>query len=130
MRKARLTKRAVLLPPGADAARLQGRAISPDEPPDGWTLVWSASQQRWVPGSAGSGSVPIIEDLSTQIDGIATVFTTANNYTSGTLEVWVNGMYQGKPPKHFLELTPTTFQFLDFILVVGMELAVRYLPSP
>lgn len=81
----------------------------------------------YVDGIA-AGALPRY-DLSVQIPQPSDIYTTPTNYAAGTLEVWVNGLYQGVPPKHFTELGPNTFQFLDFTLAAGMELVVRYLPS-
>ena len=80
---------------------------------------------NWIPGGGG-GSNFVLEDLTSQINGIATQFQTSNNYVAGTLEVYVNGAYQGRPPTHFTEVPPDKFNFLDWTLTVGEELFVRY----
>lgn len=79
-----------------------------------------------TPPDPGGGSGNTREDISGQITGKTDTFSTTKPYIPGSLEVWVNGLYQGIPPKHFEELTPTTFKFLDFMLMPGMELVVQY----
>lgn len=69
-------------------------------------------------------------DLSVQIPGPGGSYTTPTNYAAGTLEVWVNGLYQGIPASgHFTETGANSFTFNDFPLILGMEIVVRYLPS-
>lgn len=79
---------------------------------------------------AVSGALPRY-DLSAQIPGAPPgTYTTPTNYVAGTLEVWVNGLYQGIPASgHFTETGANTFSFNDFALGPGMEIVVRYLPS-
>jgi len=82
----------------------------------------------YVDGIA-AGALPRY-DLSVQIPGPAGSYTTPTNYAAGTLEVWVNGLYQGIVASgHFTETGANTFTFNDFPLGPGMELIVRYLPA-
>ena len=53
------------------------------------------------------------EDLSSQIDGIATEFTLLNAYVSGTLRVYLNGLRQQKGVgEDYIEVTPDKIEFV------------------
>ena len=53
------------------------------------------------------------EDLSSQIDGIATEFTLLNDYVSGTLRVYLNGLRQQKGVgEDYVEVTPDKIEFV------------------
>ena len=53
------------------------------------------------------------EDLSSQIDGIATEFTLLNEYESGTLRVYLNGLRNQKGVgEDYIEVTPDKIEFV------------------
>ena len=59
------------------------------------------------------------EDLSSQIDGIATEFTLLNDYVSGTLRVYLNGLRQQKGVgEDYVEVTPNK---LDFVIHLEVD---------
>lgn len=80
------------------------------------------------------GDGRIYEDLSDQIDGVETTFTTTYKYQAGTIVVLVNGVDQGVLPGPATELTDQTFVFGpdagQFVLKSPKDtLEVRYLPK-
>jgi len=64
------------------------------------------------------------EDLSSQIDGIATEFTLLNEYVGGTLRVYLNGLRQQKGVgEDYVEVAPDKLDFaraleVDDILLI------------
>lgn len=71
----------------------------------------------------------VIEDLTDQIDGLETVFTTSYKYRLGTLAVKINGLDQGPASVAFTELTNQTFEFSVFVLRTPDMLLVHYIPE-
>jgi hypothetical protein len=69
----------------------------------------------------------IEEDLTPQIDGIIVEFTVANNYVSGTMMLYLNGLRQAKGAgKDYIEVAPNKVQF--FIAPdIDDELLVDYI---
>jgi hypothetical protein len=79
-------------------------------------------------GGSGSGNYAV-EDLTCQIDGNTSTFTSAVR-TLGTISVFRNGQELGKPGTlaggaHVEELSTTSFR-IDTIPKVGEELHIRY----
>ncbi|NMC34669.1 MAG: hypothetical protein GYA36_19780 [Veillonellaceae bacterium] len=70
------------------------------------------------------------EDLTSQIDGQQTTFTTTYKYISGTLRVRLNGVEQGPLPGSCAEVTETTFIFIPYVLRPPDTLFVVYSPKP
>lgn len=69
------------------------------------------------------------EELTSQIDGITDTFTTANNYISGTLRVYVNGARRSPGiGKDFVEVSANTFQ-LNFIPTSEQTIIIDYIKS-
>jgi hypothetical protein len=62
--------------------------------PSGHVLKWDSSQLAWYPAADGGAPVEVEEDLSAQTDGERTVFTTEQNYVTGSLVVYYNGLRQ------------------------------------
>ena len=67
-------------------------------------------------------------DLTDQIDGTKTTFTVSEEYKTGTLRVYYNGIRQIEDVT-FSETTTTTFT-LTFQTVIGDYLAIDYTPKP
>jgi len=85
--------------------------------------------KNYVDGLVGSGGVRY--DLSAQIPAQGDVYLTPTNFTVGTMEMWVNGLYQSLAAAgHFTEQLPNHVKFNDFPLILGDELVVRYIPAP
>lgn len=54
------------------------------------------------------------EDLSPQITGANTQFTLSNNYTTGTIRVFLNGLrQQSGVSKDWVEVAPNIIEFTD-----------------
>jgi hypothetical protein len=69
------------------------------------------------------------EDLSSQIDGIATEFTLLNEYVGGTLRVYLNGLRQQKGVgEDYVEVAPDK---IDFVIVLEVDdiLLVDYIKN-
>lgn len=66
-------------------------------------------------------------DLTDQIDGSKTTFTVSEEYKTGTLRVYYNGIRQIEDVT-FSETTTTTFT-LTFQTVIGDYLAIDYTPK-
>jgi hypothetical protein len=66
-------------------------------------------------------------DLTDQIDGSKTTFTVSEEYKTGTLRVYYNGIRQIEDVT-FSETTTTTFT-LSFQTVIGDYLAIDYTPK-
>jgi len=63
--------------------------------PNGHVLKWDSSQLAWYPAADGGGApVEVEEDLSSQTNGDTTSFVTEQNYVSGSLVVYYNGLRQ------------------------------------
>ena len=69
----------------------------------------------------------IEENLTSQVDGSATSFTTSSNYTSTSLQVFWNGLKQVKDTS-FTESGTNTFT-TTFTPLSGEYLTVTYRPS-
>lgn len=68
-------------------------AIDPTlTPVTGHTLIWDGAKYIDAAGYA-----PILEDLSSQLTGTATHFTTSNVFVGGSLDVFDDGLAQNKP---------------------------------
>ena len=53
------------------------------------------------------------EDLSSQIDGIVTEFTLANDFSNGTIGLYLNGLRQQKGAgKDYIEVAPNKIDFV------------------
>jgi hypothetical protein len=73
-----------------------------------------------------SNNLIIEEDLTPQIDGIIAEFTIANNYSFGTMMVYLNGLRQKKGiGKDYVEVSPNKIEF-DIPPENGDELLVDY----
>jgi len=66
-------------------------------------------------------------DLNSQVDGLKTVFTVPENYESGTLYVFFNGVLQTRGDG-YTETTSNTFTF-SFTPISGENVIVLYTPS-
>jgi len=66
-------------------------------------------------------------DLNSQVDGLKTVFTVPENYESGTLYVFFNGVLQTRGDG-YTETTSNTFTF-SFSPISGENVIVLYTPS-
>ena len=66
-------------------------------------------------------------DLNSQVNGSNTVFTVPENYTSGKLFVWFNGVMQTRGDT-YTETTSSTFT-LTFTPVTGENIIILYTPS-
>lgn len=66
-------------------------------------------------------------DLNSQVNGLKTVFTVPENYESGTLYVFFNGVLQTRGDG-YTETTSNTFTFA-FTPVSGENVIVLYTPS-
>lgn len=80
-----------------------------------------------------SGAAPsanfAVEDLTSQIDGITSTFTSGTRIL-GTVAVFLNGQHLGTPGllaqgAHVQEINTTSFQ-IDVVPSVGEELHIRY----
>jgi len=68
------------------------------------------------------------EDLTAQIDGVVTIFTSVNNFKAGTLVAHLSGLQQQEgsaPSGDYLEIDDNQFQF-NKAPKIGMKLAVSY----
>ena len=84
----------------------------------------------WKQLGGGTGSTLVaVEDLTSQIDGITSTFTTTQAISTNKLSVYRNGQHLGTPgtlPADQVQiLTPTSFQ-IDQIPAVGEQLHVWY----
>lgn len=77
--------------------------------------------------SRPTGALPAREDLTSQINSFTDVFTLPLPYVPGTVRLWVDGVDQGVPPKHFVEILPDQIRFLEYAPIVGEEVVVWYL---
>ena len=68
------------------------------------------------------------EDLTSQIDGTKTTFIVSEEYKTGSLRVYYNGVRQVEDVT-FSETTASTFT-LNFQTVTGDYLAIDYTPKP
>lgn len=68
------------------------------------------------------------EDLTSQIDGTKTTFIVSEEYKTGSLRVYYNGVRQIEDVT-FSETTASTFT-LNFQTVTGDYLAIDYTPKP
>jgi hypothetical protein len=66
-------------------------------------------------------------DLNSQVDGSTSVFTVPENYTSGKLFVWFNGVMQTRGDT-YTETTASTFT-LTFTPETGENIIILYTPS-
>lgn len=66
------------------------------------------------------------EDLSSQVSGSTTEFTTSRGYVLGTLRVWWNG--QRQTTTEFTEINATTFTATGFTVEAGDAMEVAYRP--
>ena len=67
------------------------------------------------------------EDRSSQIDGIKTEFTLLNDFSSGTVKVYLNGLRQQKGAgKDYIEVSPDKIDF-DIKLDIDDILLVDYI---
>jgi hypothetical protein len=67
------------------------------------------------------------DNLSSQVDGTRTVFTTPSSYVSGSLRVWYNG--QRQTTTEFSETSVTTFTTTGFTAASGSAIEVEYRPA-
>jgi hypothetical protein len=65
------------------------------------------------------------EDLTAQINGVATVFQTTNEYVAGTLKVYVDGL-RYRPTTDYTESGVDTFTIVGDIITVGSDMIVDY----
>jgi hypothetical protein len=77
----------------------------------------------------GTPNLPAQEDLSSQINGSQTTFTTTWRFIPGTLRVFKNGLYQGVSGGNFTENSTSHQAFtMNFgAPIVGDELIVDYI---
>jgi len=68
------------------------------------------------------------EDLTSQIDGTKTTFIVSEDYKTGSLRVYYNGVRQIEDVT-FSETTASTFT-LNFQTEIGDYLAIDYTPKP
>ena len=69
------------------------------------------------------------DDLSSQIDGILTTFTIANNYVGGTIKIYLNGLrLQSGVGKDFEKLAPNQI-VMSFAPEVGDILIADYIKN-
>jgi len=68
------------------------------------------------------------EDLTSQIDGTKTTFIVSEDYKTGSLRVYYNGVRQIEDVT-FSETTASTFT-LNFQTAIGDYLAIDYTPKP
>lgn len=76
----------------------------------------------------GGGEEMTKDDLTTQINGSLQQFTTSNDYTTGSLRVYLNGLYM-RSGVDYEELTTSTFRLLILTPAAGQELIVEYVAS-
>ena len=79
-------------------------------------------------GGGGSSADQQIDNLTNQIDGERTTFTTSRNYETGKLKVYWNGIRQvvGGSGSTITEAGPNSFSFDSDVPVVGNVLIVDY----
>lgn len=65
------------------------------------------------------------EDLTAQINGVVSVFTTTNEYVTGTLKVYVNGL-RYRPAVDYTESSADTFTIAGDVITVGSDIIVDY----
>lgn len=72
----------------------------------------------------------MIENESSQVTGVATLFTTSVPYVAGKLKVWLDGVLQNyNPPGRVTETNPALGQFtLSSAPRVGQKLVVEFVP--
>ena len=75
--------------------------------------------------SSKSSSNGVTENLTTQINGENTIFTTTDSYESSTIKVYWNGQRQHDAT--IIELTSTTFR-TTFTPIIGNTIVVDYTP--
>ena len=83
------------------------------------------SDQRWHGG--GSGTATTRDNLSSQCNGVNTVFTLSNKYKSGTVQLWSSEFpIVFNPDVDFLETTATTITLVGIVPQAGQTLVAMY----
>lgn len=77
-------------------------------------------------GGGAGGDTMTKDDLSNQINGSLQQFSTSNYYQTGSLRVYLNGLYL-RAGQDYEELTSNTFRLLVITPATGEDLMVEYI---
>jgi hypothetical protein len=77
-------------------------------------------------GGGAVGDTMTKDDLTNQINGSLQQFTTSNTYQTGSLRVYLNGLYL-RSGLDYEELTSSTFRLLLITPAAGEDLVVEYI---
>jgi hypothetical protein len=118
--------------PGPTVVGIRGRAVAATAPTNGQGLVWSASNNRWEPGTVGGGGSAL--ELTQWVEPIDAGASPAGNTPAGSPDLLFTSTLADEPAVYaspywlYLENTADSNQS-EYVLVIGRTGSTRHLAT-